>query len=119
MNLNKGKIIWQVPFGEYQKLSQKGVPITGTENYGGATATAGNIIFATGTVDKKIRAFDSTNGKEVWSYQLEFAGSGPPSIYSINGEQYVIVASTGSLSLSSGYPEVNFGNLLYSFKIKE
>jgi len=119
MNLNKGKIIWQVPFGEYQKLSLKGIPITGTENYGGATATAGNIIFATGTVDKKIRAFDSTNGKEVWSYQLEFAGSGPPSIYSINGEQYVIVASTGSLSLSSGYPEVNFGNLLYSFKIKE
>ncbi len=119
MNLNKGKIIWQVPFGEYKKLSKKGIPITGTENYGGATATAGNIIFATGTVDKKIRAFDSTTGKEIWSYQMKYAGSGPPTIYSINGEQYVIVASTGSLSLSSGYPEVNFGNLLYCFKIKE
>ena len=119
MNLNKGKIIWQVPFGEYSELTDKGVSLTGTENYGGATATAGNIIFATGTVDKKIRAFDSTNGKEVWSYQMEYAGSGPPAVYSINGEQYVVVASTGSLSLSSGYPEVNFGNLLYCFKIKE
>ena len=119
MNLNKGKILWQVPFGEYSELTNQGISITGTENYGGATATAGNIIFATGTVDKKIRAFDATNGKEVWSYQLSFAGSGPPAIYSINGKQYVIVASTGSLSLSSGYPEVNFGNLLYCFTIKE
>ena len=120
IDLNIGKIIWQVPFGEYEELTKIGIPITGTENYGGATGTSGNLIFATGTVDKKIRAFDSTNGKEVWSYQLPFAGSGPPSIYSINGEQYVVVASTGSLSLQSGYPDkVKFGNWLYSFKITE
>ena len=118
LNLNTGKIIWQVPFGEYDELTKNGVPITGTENYGGATGTAGNLIFATGTVDKKIRAFDSSNGKEVWSYQLEFAGSGPPSIYSVNGKQYVVVASTGSLSLSSGY-KIKYGDLLYCFKLKE
>ncbi len=120
INLNTGKIIWQVPFGEYKELTKKGVQITGTENYGGATGTSGNLIFATGTVDKKIRAFDSTNGKEVWSYQLEFAGSGPPSIYSVNGEQYVVVASTGSYSLSSGYRDlIKYGNLLYCFKLKK
>jgi len=119
LDLNNGKIIWQVPFGEYKELSKKGLPITGTENYGGATGTAGNLIFATGTVDKKIRAFDSTNGKEVWSYQLEFAGSGPPSTYFVNGKQYVIVASTGSLSLSSGYKNIKYGNLLYCFSLKE
>ena len=93
--------------------------LLGSHNKGGLATTVNDIIFATGTVDKKIRAFDSTNGKEVWSYQMEYAGSGPPAVYSINGEQYVVVASTGSLSLSSGYPEVNFGNLLYGFKIKE
>ncbi len=119
LNLNNGKIIWQVPFGEYKELSKKGIPITGTENYGGATGTAGNLIFATGTVDKKIRAFDSTDGKEVWSYQLEFAGSGPPSTYFADGKQYVIVASTGSLSLSSGYKDIKYGNLLYCFSLKE
>ena len=119
LDLNNGKIIWQVPFGEYEELSKKGISITGTENYGGATGTAGNLIFATGTVDKKIRAFDSTNGKEVWSYQLEFAGSGPPSTYFVDGKQYVIVASTGSLSLSSGYKDIKYGNLLYCFSLKE
>ena len=106
-------------FWRTQRTNKKGVPITGTENYGGATGTSGNLIFASGTVDKKIRAFDSTNGKEVWSYQLEFAGSGPPSTYSVNGKQYVILASTGSYSLSSGYQDIKYGNLLYSFKLKE
>jgi len=120
IDLNIGKIIWQVPFGEYEELTEKGIPITGTENYGGATGTAGNLIFATGTVDMKIRAFDSTNGTEVWSYKLPFAGSGPPSIYSVNGEQYVVVAATGSSSLISGYPKlIEFGNWLYCFKLKE
>jgi len=120
MNLNLGKIIWQVPFGEYEELTKKGIPITGTENYGGATGTAGNLIFATGTLDKKIRAFNSTNGKEVWSYKLPFTGSGPPSIYSIDGEQYVVVASTGSHSLNLGYPNlIKFGNWLYCFKLKK
>ena len=118
IDLNSGKIKWQVPFGEYKNLTKLGIPLTGTENYGGATGTAGNLIFATGTLDKKIRAFNSKNGKEVWSYQLEHVGSGPPSIYSINGEQYIVVASTGSFSLSNAY-SVNFGNLLYCFKLKK
>ena len=58
INLNSGKIKWQVPFGEYEELTKIGIPLTGTENYGGATGTAGNLVFATGTLDKKIRAFN-------------------------------------------------------------
>ena len=118
LDLNTGKIKWQVPFGEYDELTKKGIPLTGTENYGGATGSAGNLIFATGTLDKKIRAFNSNNGEEMWSYQLEYVGSGPPSIYSINDEQYIVVASTGSYSLSKAY-NVDFGNLLYCFKLKK
>ena len=79
----------QVSFGQDEHLTKLGISLTGTEYYGGATGTAGNLIFATGNVDKQIRSFNSINGKEVWSYQLEYVGSGPPSIYSINGEQYI------------------------------
>ncbi len=117
LNLNNGKIKWQVPFGEYEELTNLGIDLTGTENFGGATGTAGDIIFATGTLDKKIRAFNSHNGKELWSYKMDFVGSGPPSIYAINGEQYIVVASTGSYSLSKAY-SVDFGNILYCFKLK-
>ena len=59
------KILWQVPLGEYESLSQKGIPITGTTNRSGTTATVGNLIFVSGTHDNKIRAFDSMNGKEL------------------------------------------------------
>ena len=46
IDLNSGKIKWQVPFGEYENLTELGISLTGTENYGGATGTAGNLIFA-------------------------------------------------------------------------
>ena len=58
LNLNNGKIIWQIPFGEYEELTKKNFPITGTFNYGGVAATAGEIVFATGTLDNKIRGYN-------------------------------------------------------------
>ena len=120
INLNTGKKIWQVPFGEYEELSERGIPITGTFNYGGATATAGNLVFATGTLDNKLRAFDTRNGKELWSYTLPFSGSSPPTIYEYNNEQYILVPSTGAISLRLAYPNISkSGNKIYAFKLKK
>ncbi len=120
VNLNTGKIIWKVPFGEYKELSNKGIPITGTYNYGGATATAGNLVFATGTLDNKLRAFDSRNGQELWSYTLPFSGSSPPTVYEYNNEQYILVSSTGAISLRKAYPgKFKPGNKIYAFKLKK
>ena len=119
LNLNNGKIIWQIPFGEFPDLVDRGINNTGTPNFGGATGTAGGLIFATGTMDKKVRAFNSNNGDEVWSYNLPYIGSNPPTIYLHKNEQYVLITSTGSLSLKRQFPEkVEFGNWLYSFKLK-
>ena len=118
ININNGKIVWQVPFGEYKELSKKKIPITGTENYSGVTGTESGILLATGTLDKKFRIFDITNGQELWSYELPFIGSSPPITYSIDGEQYILINSTGSSSLKTGYPElVEFGNQILVFKI--
>ena len=91
MNLNTGKILWQVPLGEYENLSKRGIPITGTPNRSGATATAGNLIFVAGTHDNKIRAFDTITGKELWSYKMPSLGSAPPTSYLIDGKQYIII----------------------------
>ncbi len=119
INLNTGKIKWQKPFGEYEELTKKGVPITGTENYSGVTGTEAGILLATGTLDKKFRIFDSDNGEELWSYKLPFIGSSPPITYQIDDEQYILVNSTGSFSLKKGYPDlVDFGNKIITFKLK-
>ena len=53
LNLNNGKIKWQIPFGEYEELTNLGIDLTGTENFGGATGTAGDIIFEYVLLDRK------------------------------------------------------------------
>ena len=63
--------------------------------FGGVLSTSGNIFFATGTPDKKIRAYSSNNANELWSSELPVAGSSAPMTYSHNGKQYIIVNSTG------------------------
>jgi len=95
IDLNTGKIVWKTPLGEYPELTRRGIPKTGTENFGGATVTAGGLVFCAGTRDLKIRAFDKDTGRELWSYQLPFGGYAPPSVYSVNGREYVSLAVTG------------------------
>jgi quinoprotein glucose dehydrogenase len=96
IDLNTGKLIWKVPLGEYPELAARGVPKTGTENYGGPIVTAGGLIFCSGTRDAKIYAFDKDTGSELWSGKLPWVGSAPPATYQINGRQYVVIASTGN-----------------------
>jgi quinoprotein glucose dehydrogenase len=120
LDLNNGKIIWQSPFGEYKELTKKGVPMTGTENFGGATVTSGNIVIATGTLDKKIYIFNAINGNIIFDLELPYIGSAPPTTYMSDGEQYILVHATGGWSLSKGYPDlVQEGNALVALKLKD
>jgi len=107
LSLNTGKILWKVPFGEIEELKKKGYKTTGTFNRSGLTATSANIIFASGTLDKKIRAFDSVSGKEIWNKDLPSPGSSPPTIYRVNGKDYVLISA-----YESG------GNTISSFSLK-
>jgi len=118
INLNNGKINWQVPLGYYEVLKSKGI-ITGTENFGGATATSGGLVFAAGTLDKMLRAFDTETGVELWSYKLPYIGSAPPTSYEINGNQYIVIPASGGTILKMFYPNlVELGDAVVAFKIQ-
>ena len=95
IDLNSGRILWRVPLGEYEELTRQGLPKTGTENFGGPTVTAGGLVFCTGTYDRKIRAFDADTGEELWSAALPFGGYAAPSVYEVNGREYVVVCASG------------------------
>ncbi|MEK0447405.1 MAG: hypothetical protein RLZZ399_2726 [Verrucomicrobiota bacterium] len=95
IDLNTGKKAWSVPFGEYPELTRQGIPVTGQENFGGAMVTASGLVFASGTWDKRIRAFDADTGKELWSYALPFLGTAPPASYEVGGRQYIVLPATG------------------------
>ena len=109
IDLNKGEIKWQVPLGEFKELKDKGVPATGTENYGGSVATAGGVIFIAATRDEKFRAFDKETGKILFEYQLPSAGYATPSVYQVDGKQYVVIAcGGGKMGTKSGDSYVAF-----------
>ena len=95
IDLNTGRIAWSVPLVEYDDLAAKHIPKTGTLNFGGAMVTAGGLVFCGGTLDLKIRAFDSHSGAELWSYELPFGGYAPPATYEVGGRQYVVISATG------------------------
>lgn len=98
VDINKGEIKWQVPLGEYPELTSKGIPPTGTENYGGPVATDGGVVFIAASRDEKFRVFDKDTGKVLWEYQLPAAGYATPSVYEVEGKQYVVIACGGGKS---------------------
>ncbi len=95
VDLNSGKLLWKVPLGEFPELTKKGIPPTGTENYGGPVVTAGGLVFIAATKDAKIRAFNKSNGTVLWEADLPVPGFATPAIYSIDGEQFVVIACGG------------------------
>lgn len=101
IDLNRGEIRWQVPLGEYPELVARGLPPTGTENFGGSCVTAGGIIFIGSTRDEKFRAFDKATGKVLWEHKLEAGAYAAPSTYSVKGRQYVVIAAGGGGKLGT------------------
>jgi quinoprotein glucose dehydrogenase len=109
VDLNSGKLLWKVPLGEYPELKLKGMPTTGTENYGGPLVTKGGLVFIAASKDEKIRAFDKQTGRVVWEAQLPAAGYATPSTYVSNGKQFLVIAcGGGKIGSKSGDSYVAF-----------
>lgn len=109
INLNTGKIEWRIPLGEFPELMAKGIPATGTENYGGPAVTAGGVLFIAATRDSKFRAIHKKTGEILWETVLPAPGYATPSVYAVNGKQYVVIAcGGGKLGSRSGDAYIAF-----------
>jgi quinoprotein glucose dehydrogenase len=114
VDLRKGSILWKVPLGEYPELVAKGVRYTGAKNFGGPVATAGGVTFIAATPDEKIRAFESHSGSVLWEYKLPAAGYATPSVYMIDGKQYLVIAAGGG-----GKNATKYGDSIIAFALTE
>jgi quinoprotein glucose dehydrogenase len=103
IDLSKGEIAWQVTLGEYEELTKRGIPPTGTENMGGTIVTQGGLVFVGAAQDAKFRAFDKSDGKLLWEAKLPAVASATPSTYEVNGKQYIVIAAGGG----GGMQQVN------------
>jgi quinoprotein glucose dehydrogenase len=91
IDLRNCKIVWQVAHGEYEELTARGIPRTGTYTRGGNIATKGGVLFSAGTLDGKIHAYDTKTGKILWETYLGGGAFATPSTYMVGGRQFVVV----------------------------
>ncbi|MGN6387304.1 MAG: outer membrane protein assembly factor BamB family protein [Verrucomicrobiota bacterium] len=113
VDLNTGKYLWRVPLGELPELTKRGIPPTGTENYGGPVITRGGLVFIAASKDEMIRAFDQDSGEVLWQAKLPAAGYATPACYEVGKRQFVVIACGGG---KSGTPS---GDAYVAFALPE
>jgi quinoprotein glucose dehydrogenase len=107
INLNTGQFVWRDTLGTDPRF--KGVKNTGTENYGGSAITKTGLLFIAATRDGMFRAYNRNTGKLLWQVKLPHAGFATPSVYEVNGKEYVVIAcGGGKLDTQSGDEYVAF-----------
>jgi len=98
VDLDNHQIAWKKRVGTIRD-SLPGIPLPpfklGVPMLGGPISTAGNVMFLAGTQDNYIRAFNVSNGDELWKARLPAGGQATPMTYSINGKQYVVIMAGG------------------------
>jgi quinoprotein glucose dehydrogenase len=114
INLDKGEFVWQVAHGEtpdnirnHPALAGVNIPRTGSQGLIGVLTTktlviAGesvNVTMPDGKKGASLRAYDKATGKDAGAVYMPAPQSGSPMTYTLNGQQYIVVAVSGS-----GYP---------------
>src|SRR5579883_1028506 len=109
INLDKGDIQWQVPYGETADnvrdiLDRKGIKY-GNLGQGGSVGlliTKTLVVLGDTLVTSKthprgamLRAYDKQTGKEVGAVWMPAPQSGSPMTYMAGGKQYIVVAVSG------------------------
>lgn len=99
VDYNTGKIRWQV------KTPQPMI--------GGILATAGGVVF-TGEANGWFKAYDSSNGSELWRFQCGAGVNAPPASYAVGGKQYIVVAAGGNVQI-----DAKRGNSILAFALSD
>ena len=107
LDIVSGKILYKSPIGFIDNN------LIGTTIFGGIAISGGNLIFANGTEDGKAYVLKADNGEILWTFQMEAAGSAPPTIFNIDNKQYVSFLATGG----GYYSYKKRGSTLYTFSI--
>lgn len=113
VDMNRGTIKWRVPLGTAPGLAAKGIKDTGASSVllaavrNGVVATAGGLVFVGSWGDRTVHAFDENTGKLLWEQKIGANPEGLPSVYEVNGREYVVFCAAAHLADSA--PGEGFG----------
>lgn len=93
VDANTGEIAWASVLGLVESLPE-GKQKVGLSGNAGPTVTAGGLVFIGATNDGRFRAFNSSNGEEIWDTKLGVMGNANPMTYlGSDGKQYVAIVA--------------------------
>ncbi|MFD2099351.1 pyrroloquinoline quinone-dependent dehydrogenase [Flagellimonas iocasae] len=95
IDLNTGDFLWSITLGDMPEVRGENDPITGTQNYGGPVITENGLLFIAATIDGHLRAFDKETGELLWQYKLPAPAFATPTMYEVDGKQYIAIACGG------------------------
>jgi glucose dehydrogenase len=102
-DLNRGTIKWQIGLGDDLRLAAQGIKGTGSAATikGGIIGTATGLLFVT-AADRKVHVYDSATGTQLWELPLGAGTSGAPSMYELDGRQYLLVTASTAMLRGAG-----------------
>ena len=92
IDLATGKLNWKKSVGK--KNINGSIKNFGSTIFGGVALNKSGILFITGTDDNYFYAMDTYNGEIIWEFKMNAPGNAPPTIFEIDGREYVSVLST-------------------------
>lgn len=111
-DLNTGRILWQAPVG---RIPGRDVDTGRAFVKGGLTVTAGGLVLIATEADRKLHAYDSATGKELWAGALPSHPRSGIVTYMYRGRQYIVVPAGfgGSIAALLELPGTTKGNNAY------
>ncbi|MGE0449048.1 MAG: pyrroloquinoline quinone-dependent dehydrogenase [Vicinamibacterales bacterium] len=103
------EIAWRVPFGQFPWADRfSDAANWGSVALGGPIVTAGGLVFAAGSLDPAIYAFDVATGRQLWRGSLPTSARATPMTYrGRDGRQFVVV-SAGGHAVEGGAPLADY-----------
>ncbi len=101
-DLRTGKIAYKLKNGTVRDMSPIPLPFkVGVPGIGGPIITKGGVAFLGAAVDDYLRAYDVTNGAELWQARLPAGGQSTPMTYTVGDRQYVLIVAGGHGSVGT------------------
>jgi quinoprotein glucose dehydrogenase len=69
--------------------------------------------------DSKVRAYDADTGAVLWTGAVRGAFRGSPSMYEIDGRQYLLVAASGDAGAAAGSVSADLPTGLVAFALPD
>ncbi|RUL96571.1 glucose/quinate/shikimate family membrane-bound PQQ-dependent dehydrogenase [Rhizobium chutanense] len=103
VDLRTGKIAYMHKNGTVHDMTPLPLPFkVGVPGIGGPMLTKGGVAFLGAAVDNYLRAYDVTNGKELWQARLPAGGQATPMTYTADdNKQYVVMVAGGHGSVGT------------------